>query len=95
MRVDGNLVPDPAITNAARGARPGRVEGTTTRRGEGITRGSDTAPSIRSGMLSLTDDTQALDLADRVAGAVADAPGVAFAAQANVRPQHALALLSR
>jgi hypothetical protein len=95
LRVDGNLVPDPAITNAARGARPGRAEGTTSRRTEGTSRGSDTAPSVRGGVLQLTNDDQAVDLADTISGRFSRDPGAAFAAQANVRPQHALALLSR
>jgi hypothetical protein len=95
LRVDGNLVPDPAITNAARGARPGRAEGTTSRRTEGTTRGSDTAPSIRAGVLELTTDDQALTVADRVSNGFSRDPDAAFAAQANVRPRHALALLSR
>jgi hypothetical protein len=95
LRVDGNLVPDPAIANAARGARPGRAEGTTSRRTEGTSRGSDTAPSIRGGALQLTTDDQAVNLADKVSGGFSRDPDAAFVAQANVRPQHALALLSR
>ena len=95
MRVDGNLVPDPAITNAARGARPGKAEGTTSRRSEGKTRGADTAPVIKNHVVRVKEDREAIKLADKVSDGFDKDPEGAFFAQANVRPQHALALLSR
>jgi hypothetical protein len=95
LRVDGNLVPDPAILNAARGARPDRAEATTSRRTDGKTRGSDTAPEIKNHVLRVKEDREAVKLTDKVSDAFAKDPDAAFGAQANVRPHHALVLLSR